>query len=318
VKLNKLYEIAVKKGIESDPRGRETVLKDLQFRKSLYEDLKDEDKEYFDAESLTNPYADTRILNGTGDEEIKTALVGIDMEMAELLLADRLSDRGEKIDLVLAHHPEGRAFANFYEVMHMQADILSKLGVPINIAEDLVDSRVKEVERRLSPVNHSRAVDVARLLGIPLMCVHTPSDNMVAGHLQKIFDEKKPDRLADILKILKDMPEYKEASRGNAGPKVLLGSKDRRAGKIFVDMTGGTEGPKDIFESLVNAGVNTIVGMHLSEEHRKVAEKHRMNVVVAGHISSDNLGINLLIDEIQKTDDLKVLPCSGFRRFSRK
>jgi hypothetical protein len=318
VKLNKLYEIAVKKGIESDPRGRETVLKDLQFRKSLYEDLKDEDKEYFDAESLTNPYADTRILNGTGDEEIKTALVGIDMEMAELLLADRLSDRGEKIDLVLAHHPEGRAFANFYEVMHMQADILSKLGVPINIAEDLVDSRVKEVERRLSPVNHSRAVDVARLLGIPLMCVHTPSDNMVAGHLQKIFDEKKPDRLADILKILKDMPEYKEASRGNAGPKVLLGSKDRRAGKIFVDMTGGTEGPKDIFESLVNAGVNTIVGMHLSEEHRKVAEKHRMNVVVAGHISSDNLGINLLIDEIQKTDDLKVLPCSGFRRFSRQ
>jgi hypothetical protein len=312
-----MYEIAVARGIDADPRGREVVMKDLHMRKTLYEDLKQDEKEFFDMESLNNPYADSRILHGTGDEDIKTALVGIDMEMAELLLADRLSSKGEKIDLVMAHHPEGRAFANFYEVMHMQSDILNKLGVPINIAEDLVDSRVKEVERRLSPVNHARAVDVARLLNMPLLCVHTPADNMVASFLQRIFDEKKPTRLSDILKILKDIPEYKEAARNNAGPKVLLGSKERSAGKIFVDMTGGTEGPKDIFESLVNAGVNTIVGMHISEEHRKVAEKHKMNVIVAGHISSDNLGMNLILDEIQKIDSVKVLSCSGFRRFSR-
>ena len=82
-------------------------------------------------------------------------------------------------------------------------------------------------------------------------------------------------------------------------------------------MTGGTEGSKNIFESLVNSGVNTIVGMHLSEDHRKEAEKHHVNVVIAGHISSDNLGMNLILDEIQKKDSLKVLPCSGFRRFSR-
>ena len=34
--------------------------------------------------------------------------------------------------------------------------------------------------------------------------------------------------------------------------------------------------------------------MHISEEHRKEAEKSHLNVVVAGHISSDNLGLNLL------------------------
>jgi hypothetical protein len=312
-----MYEIAVARGIDADPRGREAVMKDLDMRKTLYEDLKQDEKEFFDMENLNNPYADSRILHGSGDEDVKTALVGIDMEMAELLLADRLSSKGDKIDLVMAHHPEGRAFANFYEVMHMQSDILNKLGVPINIAEDLVDGRVREVERKLSPVNHARAVDVARLLNMPLLCVHTPADNMVASYLQRIFNEKKPDRLSDILKILKEIPEYKEAARNNAAPKVFLGSKDRSAGKIFVDMTGGTEGPKDIFESLVNAGVNTIVGMHISEEHRKVAEKHRMNVVVAGHISSDNLGMNLILDEIQKIDSVKVLSCSGFRRFSR-
>lgn len=315
--LKEIYEMVVSKGIEADPRGRDVVLKDLDRRKNIYNEMKQDEKEFFDMESLKNPYADTRILNGAGNEEIKSVLVGIDMEVGEVLLADRLSSKGHKIDLIVSHHPEGRAYANFYEVMRMQADILNKFGVPINIAEDLLDGRIKEVERKLSPVNHTRAVDVAKLLDIPFLCVHTPADNMVASYLQRLFDEKRPDTIEDLLKMLKEIPEYEEGRKNNAGPKILLGSKDRRAGKIFVDMTGGTEGSKDIFESLANSGVSTIVAMHLSEEHRKKAEKCHVNVVIAGHISSDNLGMNLLLDEIQKIEPLEMLPCSGFRRFSR-
>ena len=293
------------------------MLKSLEKQKKTHREMKEEEREFFDKETLTNPYADTRILYGTGKEEIRTALVGIDMDVAEILLADRLSSKGTKIDLIISHHPSGRAFANFYEVMHMQADILSKFGVPINIAEGLLEGRIREVERRLSPANHTRAVDAARLLDIPFMCVHTPADNMVVSYLQKNFDKKKPDTLNDVVKIVKEIPEYREAQKNNTGPKILLGSKERSAGKIFVDMTGGTEGAKDIFESLANSGVNTIVGMHLSEEHKKEAEKRHMNVVIAGHISSDNVGMNLILDAVQKKGKIKIIPCSGFRRFSR-
>jgi hypothetical protein len=317
VKLKKIYDAVVGTGIEADPRGRKTVLKSLGDAKKKYKDLKKEDKEFFDTETLTNPYADTRILHGTGNEEIKTALMGIDMEASEILLADRLSSKGQKIDLVIAHHPEGRAYANFYEVMRMQADILNKFGVPINVAEGLLEGRIKEVERSLSPANHTRAADVASLLDIPFMCMHTPTDNMVVSFLQKLFDKKAPDTLGDIMKLLKKIPEYREAAKNNAGPKILLGSPERSAGKIFVDMTGGTGGSKDIFESLVNSGVSTIVGMHLGEAHRKEAEKRHMNVVIAGHISSDNLGVNLMLDEVQKKGKLKIVACSGFRRFER-
>jgi len=250
VKFRKLYESVVANGIESDPRGKKAVLKILKKKKDSYKGMKKEDKEFFDVESLTNPYADTRILHGTGDEEIKTVIVGIDMEIGELLLADRLSEKGQKVDLVIAHHPEGKAYANFYEVMHMQADILSKHGVPINIAEDLLEGRIKEVERRLMPANHTRAVDAAKLLDIPFMCMHTPTDNMVATYLQKLIDRKKPDTLDDILKILLDIPEYHKAAQNNAGPKILIGSKERTAGKVFVDMTGGTEGLKEQKTSL--------------------------------------------------------------------
>jgi hypothetical protein len=317
VRLRDLYKKAVETAIANDPRGLELVQKELDSRRKEYEKLKDEDKEYFDLESLENPYSDSRILFGTGDEEVRSALVGIDMEGPEVVLAYALREKGEPIDLMIAHHPEGRPFASLYDVMGMQADILGRVGVPISVAEDLMEKRIREVERRLLPANHTRAVDAARLLGIPFMCMHTLADNMVATYLQRRFDEEKPYRVSDIVDMLNSIPEYQEARRQGVGPKVLIGSDKRTSGRVFVDMTGGTGGSKDIFRSLATSGVSTIVGMHIGEEHRKEAEKNHVNVVIAGHISSDNLGVNLLLDELSRQEPLKVYECSGFRRVSR-
>jgi hypothetical protein len=317
MKLRNIYKKAIEAGIANDLRGKESVLKELEQKKKEFDDLKADEKEFFDRESLLNPYSDSRVLFGTGDEEIKSALVGIDIDVGEILLADNLRSKGRNIDLLLSHHPSGSAFANLYSVMRMQSDILNIFGVPINVAEGLMDGRISEVERKLLPANHTRAVDAARLLGIPFMCMHTPADNMVAYYLQGLFDEKKPCFLSDVLDILKAIPEYRDSAANGAGPKIVLGAGNIKAGKIFVDMTGGTEGAKDVFESLTNSGVSTIVGMHISEEHRKEAEKAHMNVIVAGHISSDNLGLNLLIDQILKFDSFDIIECSGFRRFHR-
>ena len=315
--LRELYQKAIETGVTHDPRGRDTVLGELQRVEKEFHELKQEEKDLFDPESLKNPYADSRILHGNGSEEVLRALVGIDIEVGEVLLADRLRSRGEKIDLLIAHHPEGAAFANLPAVMYMQSEILSRFGVPINIAEDLMEGRAKEIERRLMPVNHARTVDAARLLNIPFLCLHTPADNMVVTFLQRLFDQQVPHTLSDVIDLLKGIPEYREAMKNGAGPKILQGAKNRRAGKIFVDMTGGTEGSKDIFRSLTTAGVNTIVGMHISEEHRKEAEKNHLNVVIAGHISSDNLGMNLLLDEVMRGTGIQILACSGFSRTSR-
>jgi putative NIF3 family GTP cyclohydrolase 1 type 2 len=315
--LKELYKKAVSTGIENDPRGKDAVLKELDARKKDFEKLKEDEKEFFDSETLENPYSDSRILNGSGEEKIKSALVGIDIEVGELLLAENLKAKGKSVDLIISHHPEGRAYANLYAVMQMQSDILHRFGVPINVAEDLMDGRIKEVERKLMPVNHTRAVDAAKLMGIPFICLHTPADNMVTTYLQRLFDEKKPYRVSDVMEVLKGIPEYRTASFNGVGPKILIGSKSRRAGKIFVDMTGGTEGSKEIFESLTAGGVNTIVAMHLGEEHRKEAEKNHLNVVIAGHIASDNVGVNLLLDELSRGSSLEIFECSGFKRVSR-
>ena len=52
--------------------------------------------------------------------------------------------------------------------------------------------------------------------------------------------------------------------------------------------------------------------MHISDDHRKEAEKHHINVIIAGHISSDTLGLNLLFDNMLK--GVEVVSASGFRR----
>ena len=317
MKLQEFFRLAIQSGIDADPRGRAAVEQELLETRKAYEELKPEDRATFDQEKLENPYTDSRILYGSPGRQVKNILAGIDIETPELLLADRLIQKGMEIDLVLAHHPEGRAYANFYEVMKMQVDILNRFGVPINVAEGQLSGRIKEVERSLMPMNHTRPVDAARLLDLPYLCLHTPADNMVVSYLQSLFDKELPVRLKDVVKLLKQIPEYQEAARNNAGPRILIGSDDQRTGKVFVDMTGGTSGSKDTLEKLSQSGVGTIVGMHMSEDHRKEAEKHHIHVVIAGHISSDTLGLNLLLDAMEKRGPLNVVDCSGFKRIRR-
>jgi putative NIF3 family GTP cyclohydrolase 1 type 2 len=318
MKLEKLYRKAVEIGIANDLRGKNEINKILKEEKDQFKKIEKEEAEYFDKERLTNPFSDTRILNGDLDTEIKKIIVGIDMQVGELLLAYLLNkESNQKIDLVISHHPEGLALAQLYEVMKLQADLLANYGITISVAEQLMGIRISEIERRLMPVNHTRAVDVARILGLPMMCIHTPADNCVTNFLKKTFDKDKPYRLKDLVQILKGIPEYKKSAVLQVPPKIVSGTENSKCGKIFVDMTGGTAGSKEIFEKYANSGISTLVCMHISEEHLENAKKAKLNVVIAGHIASDVLGLNLLFDEIEKEEEFEFVCVSGFERIRK-
>jgi len=291
MKLSYLYNQIVKFGLDRDPRKKSKI----------------------------RSFEDTAILYGNPDIEIKRIMMGIDIEAGELLLADKI--RQEKgLDLVIAHHPEGKAYAALSEVMKLQVELLRKVGILESIAKQLLDERMQEVARKILPQNHMRSVDAAQLLDMPFMCVHTPADNHVSYYIQELMRQEKPKRVQDILDILLDIPEYKEAGKYFAGPRVILGSPKRKTGKIFVEMTGGTEGSKDAFDKFYKVGIRSIVAMHLSEEHFRKVKDANLNVVIAGHISSDTLGLNLLLDRIEKQtkERFEIINCSGFRRVRRQ
>lgn len=317
MKLKTIYELAVKKGLREDQRSNKVIEQALKRTKKEYSNLTGIDKSTFDLDSLKHPFYDTRILNGSGNEQIKNVLVGIDIDVSEVLLAEKLSEKGKKIDLIISHHPSGRAYAQLHKVMDIQSTLWEKYGLTNEVASGIMKDRIEQVARGVAPANHARAADAAKLLGIPFMCIHTAADNCVAGFLQKTFDNKKPKKLKNIVSVLKSLPEYKAAMKMNAGPFLLIGKPDTAAGKVFVDMTGGTSGPDKMFARLSQAGVKTIIGMHCRETGYKMAKSEFMNYVIAGHIASDNLGLNLLLDAVDPRGSLNFVECSGFRRFRR-
>lgn len=314
MKIQEIYNLAINKGIEADFRGREGVEKLLKRRKEKFERMSDAEKEEFDKEALENPYLDSRILNIARDQEIRKVLVGIDIEPAEILLAKEIGD----IDLIISHHPLGKGLANLHEVMELQCDVLNQYGVPINVAEGLMKEKISEVARGINARNHQRAVDTARILGFNLMCLHTSCDNLAAKFLkEKVEKEDSLIRIEDLIEFLKGIPEYKKAIEFGAGPKIFVGLPENRCGKIAItEITGGTEGSPKLYEKMATAGIGTVIGMHMSEEHKKEAEAANINVVIAGHISSDSIGVNLFLDELEK-QGIEIVPCSGLIRISR-
>ncbi len=318
MRLGDLYKRIVEIGTKNDPRSKKDVRNALLRNKKILKSLKGNEKAAFDRESLSNPYSDTRILWGDHDTNVKTILVGIDIDTTELLMVDRLRQKGIDVDLVMSHHPGGRAFAGLYKVMDMQTDMLKRVGISKEVADGMMGERIAKVERGLHAKNCMRTIDAARLLDLPLMCAHTVADNMVTTFLQRFFDKNKLKTLGAIVDSLNRIPEYREASRLGTGPKILVGDRKRKAGRVYVDMTGGTEGSARIFSRLSQIGIGTVVGMHFSEEHYREAKKEYMNVVVAGHISSDNVGLNHMFDELTRSEKLNIIPCSGFTRFSRR
>lgn len=319
MKVYEAYELAIRTGMSRDPRPDDEVQRILDEARREYDGASEADRELFDTERLWNPYADCRfsaLADEAREAEAGTLMWGIDIGTGEVLLADRLREKGRRIDALVAHHPLGASRVLFPKVMSMQSDMFHAAGVPINVAESIMAPREQEALRGMQGVNHNQAADAARLLGIPLFNVHSAADNMVQTYLADLFGKTEPKRLGDVVDALMGEPEFREAARCNAGPRIMVGSRDSRCGRIFCKMTGGTSGPKDMYEALARAGVGTVVGMHFPESHYDAAREAHVNLVISGHMPSDSLGVNLICD-VWEDHGIDVIPCSGFIRCSR-
>ena len=318
MKIKEIMNIAVREGIASDPRGRDEISRILDEKKKEYDGLEGVKKELYDSHLLESPYADSRIIWGDPDYDASEAWVSIDVDTSELLLVKKITEETSRKPVVISHHPEGRAYSNFYEVMDMQSDILQGFGVAASIADTVTRSRKNEVERKVAPSNHFKVQDAARILQIPVMSIHTPADNHVAGYLASHIEERSPRRLKNLIDLLLEVPEYRHSAMNGQPPRILHGSPENKCGKVFVDMTGGTENDPSLLGNLAASGVSTVVGMHMSDRHYKKAQEVNINVVIAGHISSDNVGLNLLLDKVTSAaGPLEIIEFGGFFRVRR-
>lgn len=315
--IQEIYDLAIEMGIKADPRGEKAVEKLLERTKKEFKELSEKKKKYFDTDSLTNPYSDSKLYFGDPTTEVKKILAGIDVSGTEVLLADRLNEKGERIDLLIGHHPEGHGLAALHDVMDLQVDVYGSAGIPVNVAHALMAERMVEIERRIHPSNHTQVIDTARLLNIPFMSLHTIWDNMGDQFMKNYLKGKDFETVGEIVEYMMEIPEYIEAKKGKAGPMIVSGSEKSRVGKIVLFFTGGTNPSKDMYIEMAKAGIGTVIDMHMPEDAIKEMKKMHINVINAGHMSSDSIGANLFFDELEKKG-IEVIPCSGFIRVKRK
>lgn len=317
VKLKNLHEFAIEEGIKEDSRSEGQIEKELEKRKENYEELEGVKREMFDEDRLENPFDDTKILYGS-ERDVRKIAIGIDMEVPELLLVEKLKEQGEAIDSVISHHPEGIAMARLHEVMGLQVDVLSEAGIPVSQAEALVKPRSEEVKKSVHPANHPRTPTAAELLDIPYMTLHTAADNHAYSFIKDYIGKSEPRTLNDVIDTLLELPEYKWSLKYGMEPQIHSGNSENRAGEIGVfGFTGGTDLGENVIEKMVNSGIDTLVAMHAPKNQIEKADEHNINIITAGHMPSDSLGINLFLDKAQKEFKFDVFELSGFKRVKR-
>ena len=318
-----LFNIAVQVGIENDVRGKKEVKNYLKEIEEKYEKMEEKEKKYFDIDFLTNPYHDSKIYYEGKQKEIKKIIVWIDVEWPEILLVNEYNKKNPNspIDVIMGHHPEGKALLDIYKLQKSVAPFVGyNTGIPINQAEKIEESRIWYIQKRFSPMNSNRALSFAKLLDIPYFGIHTPADNCCHMYFEELIrkNEKNLSKLWDIIDmLLEEIPEMQIAKNNGWWPQIWNGKRESRAGKIVVTgITWGTESSENIYEEYAKAGVGTILEMHLSDEHLKQAKKYNINVIMTDHMASDSLWVNLIVDKFEELW-IEILDFSGFTRVTR-
>jgi hypothetical protein len=78
-------------------------------------------------------------------------------------------------------------------------------------------------------------------------------------------------------------------------------------------MAAGSNGGAPVFRTYYQHGINTIIAMHIDREDLRQLEaedREGVNLIVTGHMPSDSIGINRIIDALEERG-LEVVASSG-------
>jgi hypothetical protein len=314
--LRELYEFSIRYGAALDPRGPAGLRAVLEDRRREYEDLPPAERPHFDRERLRNPFGDVRIALGPDDAPLEAVVLGIDIGVAEILLADHLRRRGTRVDAVVAHHtPNSGVAPNLaYDIMDVNVDMLTLHGVPLEDARAVIGPYVDDRWRNNEDW-HRQGPTTAEQLGFPLACIHTPADYAFEVGIAAVLDAARPRTAGEAVEALMVIPEVQSAARFGAFPRVMSGDPSWPFGRYHVKGGGGKIFPPGAYPLLGAAGLNTVVQIGCTPAHARAAAEAGVAIVRVPHAACDNFGINLLLDAAaRELGPLRVIGCAAFER----
>jgi putative NIF3 family GTP cyclohydrolase 1 type 2 len=229
--------------------------------------------------------------------KLRRMLVAIDVGVGELLLAKELNCDG-----VIAHHPAGgKAQLEGYKVFLRHIDQMRAAGVPAESAKEAVKNKYRVLDIQHHPENYDQVPSAAKKLGLPLLTIHSPCDEI--GRRMIVQTIKSLDRDATVRQLVARIAAFPEFRGAKTRIEVRLGSPNRKAGKVVISHACYTNGGYDVAKAYFQHGVGTLSYIHISEpDLTRLASEKFANLIVLGHIASDWLGINRLLRELEKND----------------
>ena len=250
---------------------------------------------------------------------LRKVLVSIDVGIGELLLAQGLGCDG-----VIAHHPAGgTALLEGYKVFMRHVDQMRAAGVPADVAREAVKNKYRTLDIQRHPENYDQTTNAAKKLGLPLVSIHSPCDEV--GRLMIVQAIKGLDEDDSVSRLVARIGSFPEFRNAETRIEVRLGSPKKKVGKVAISHACYTNGGYDIAKAYFQNGVGTLSYIHISEpDLTRLASENLGNLIVLGHIASDWLGINRLLRELEKqgvepvsTTDLSLREERGSIRSSR-
>jgi hypothetical protein len=255
--------------------------------------------------------SDTTILHPAPD--VRRLLVGIDIGDEDVRRA-----KAEGFDLVVAHHPFDQTA--FMPVMDRHEELMIRAGVPA--------ARAAEASRQnkapylnwaagLPPdVTAARLTSLARVLGIGLMNIHNPCDEVGRRMFQQMIDAMPPSTtVSGLMDRFRQIPEMQA---GTELVELVCGSPDAPMGRTVMIHAAGTNGGYPVATALFEHGYQTVVYIHLNspKQRARLAAENKGNLVLTGHYVSDSMGINPLLDALEQAG-VEVVCCNRMVRVRR-
>lgn len=230
-------------------------------------------------------------------DDLETALVGIDLESPEVQLANR-----DGFDLALAHHPPGgRSRLEFSQVLDRQVELMTDHSVPHSTAVDAVADLRRQSEHRAHASNYRHDPSIAEYLDQPYMNIHLAPDELGRRAFVDAIDRLPSEATVDDLRAaLTD--EFIELRVADTDIETRVGDDENEIGTVAVHHAAGTNGGASVAEAYFEHGIDTVVYIHVgASDTETLCETYgeEKNLVITGHIASDAIGMNILIDDLE-------------------
>ena len=250
--------------------------------------------------------------------EVRTILLGIDVGVAELLLAGHLRRKGVPVDAVVAHHTPnaGVAFNLAQDIMGLNVEMVVAQGVPLEDARRVIDPYVHE--RWLGNEDfHRQGPTTARELGLPFGCIHTPADYAFEAGIREVLQRERPATSGDVLRALLTIPEVQSAAHLGAFPRVMSGDPRQPLGRYMVKGGGGRIFPPGAYPCWAGRA------QHRDPDRLRAGARQGGGGGRGVHRARAPRGVRQLRDHlwldsaIREHGPLEVIGCAAFERIER-